>query len=121
MARRTFEIHSGQSPEDLRITIKDEESRTIVAHLKLDPTELWQLLRGGILRLEGECSDHLDRVGKTLVRTQVEVPGHALKGIEYIDRKSAGEEWARTAHPGWEEYSGYASRTGIQINLGKWV
>lgn len=125
MTTRTFALESGTSEDGLRLIISDETSCEVVAHVQLDPTQIFTLMKGGSIKVDGRMSDHLDRVGKTLVVEQVDVPREITDGINFRDRDAklhAGKVWAEGNHPGWDTYSPRHTNTAtVRVVLRKWV
>lgn len=122
MPERTFVVQSGSGPDGLRITIEDESSGQTVALLNLTPEQAYNLMRGSSMTLTGKQTDRLDRIGKRMVNEAMEVPGSLLLEVEYGERVSVGEEWARGIAPDWDVYEARRTNTGgVRVVVRKWV
>lgn len=124
MTTRLFRIESGANEDGLRIGVQDAASGETLAQVILNHEQLWAMLRGGSIRLEGRMTDHLDRVGKTMVNDMVEAPKGVVQAVGYDRdaRLEAAANWARTEHPGWDTYAPRHTNTGgVRVVLRKWV
>lgn len=124
MTIRLFRIESGANEDGLRLGVQDAASGEVLAQIELNHEELWSMLRGGSLRLEGRMTDHLERIGKTMVNDMVEVPKDVLRDVGYDseERLQAATYWARVTHPDWDAYQPRHTNTGgVRVVLRKWV
>lgn len=125
MTTRLFRIESGANEDGLRLGIQDAASGEVLAHVILNRDDLWSMLRGGSIRLEGRMTDHLDRIGKTMVNDMVEVPKDITNGLSFTDRDERAEaavNWARVTHPDWDTYQPrHTNTSGVRVVLRKWV
>jgi hypothetical protein len=114
-------IECGVNSDGIRVEIVDPLSSVTVAGFNLDPEQIWQMMRGGIIHAEGEISSVLDRVGKTMTHESIVVPTEAIAASTYKDREAAGERWARKNHPGWDSYSAHKNSSGgVRVIARKW-
>jgi hypothetical protein len=124
MPKATFEIETGANPDGLSFRVRDEPSGMTLASFRLDSNEIWQLLRGGHITIDGEVTSQFGRVGKTMISEVFAVPKDGLTDIDFSDRQAYGEAWAEAnlSGQGWEQFT--ASRTnsgGVKVVARKWV
>jgi hypothetical protein len=114
-------IECGVNQDGVRMEIVDPVSGITMAQFRLDADQIWQMLRGGIIRAEGDISSHLGRVGKTMTHRTIDVPAEVIGASTYADREAAGERWARRAESGWDSYSAHKNNSGgVKVIMRKW-
>lgn len=124
MAEREIRIETGNNSEGLRVYIRDGASDVMLAGFTLDPQQAWDFLRGGTVRTNAVMTNHLDRVGKTMVNESVMYTSEDLKAYDHNDQEAGAETMARADRPGWDEYDGRrrgGGVGGVQVVMRKWV
>lgn len=115
-------IETGSHTNGLSVRITDDKSGQTIASFQLDSAQVFDLVRGAMFDIEASITNHLDRIGKTMVTERVEVPADVLKGVHYSDRESYGERWAQYNHPGWASYDARRNNmAGVNVVMRKWV
>lgn len=117
-------IQSGSNQDGLRVTVIDEVSRTVLAEFKLTPGEVFELVKGGVVNVEGKIGNDLDRVGKLMLNDSVEVPRAITDPLTMNQeaRLMTGTDWARAGHPGWDTYSPrFTNRGTVIVTMRKWI
>lgn len=116
-------IQSGRSQESLQITVEDSISGQPLVNFTLDPDQIWQILGGGYVYLNGDiiAPKHMHRLGKTMVVDSVVYDRKALSASTYDQQLDDAEQLARADRPGWETYSPRRTNTGVvHVTLRRW-
>lgn len=114
-------VHSGRGTDGLTLTIEDETSGMVLARVRLDPGQMWQLLGGGYIHVDGEHTNHFDRVGKTMQNDTEVYTGQQLSASSYDQMVEDAEQAARADRPGWDSYNGRRNNSGgVVVVLRKW-
>lgn len=127
MTTRTFRVDSGAGEDGLRLGVQDAASGEMLAQIQLSPEDLWRLLKGGSIQIDGRSTDHLDRIGKRMMVDTVNVPRDITDTVSSRDRDREGRlkaavDWASVTHPNWDAYQAHHTNTGtVRIVLRKWV
>ena len=121
MSTRKMTVSSGRHENGLRLTIEDEASGMILAKVNLDADQAWKLMGGGYIHVDGEHTDHFDRIGKRMLVAQ-EVYTHQMLSASTRDTMvEDAEQSARADRPGWDTYTGRRNNTGgVTVVLRKW-
>jgi hypothetical protein len=122
MTTRKIQIDTGRSRDSLSVRIADETSGETLAAFRLDQEQFFTMTGGGSLHLDAAMTDHLDRVGKTMVVDSEEVEARDLRASTYDQRVNDAVELVRADRPGWDEYSGRrTNRASVLVTMRKWV
>jgi hypothetical protein len=114
-------IASGVNQDGVRVEIIDDVSSTRLAEFKLDPEQIWAILRGGVVNVEGEITKFPDRIGKRMFVESFVVPKEVLGRTFDRDAKiQLGHDYVKANYPGWDTYSARATSTGVTVVTRRW-
>lgn len=106
--------------EGLNVTIRDDDSRELLATFRLTGEQAWQLFGGATLHVDGSASPNLHRVGMQMVNDAVEYGFSAFPGYDRGEHLRLAEARAREDMPGWESYEPHATNYGVKVVVRRW-
>lgn len=123
MRKTKLVLETRRGTDRLSVRVVDEVSRTMIASFELKPEDMWAFLGGAYVEIDGEITDHFDRVGKTMVNESVIVTRDQLKASTHDQQEADALQLVRADRPGWDEYE--ARRRGggsgsIQVVMRRW-
>jgi hypothetical protein len=116
-------LETGRATDRLTIRVVDEISRTAIAAITLDPTQVWDMIGGAYVEADAEITEHFDRVGKVMKVDSVIYSSADLKASTYDQQLEDAEAMARADRPGWDVYSAHRQGGGygrVQVTLRRW-
>jgi hypothetical protein len=116
-------IESGQNQDGLNIRVEDTISGVTMVRFRLNPEQLWDMLKGGSVRLEGEIASQLDRIGKQMINDSIIYSRAELNGIPYAEQLECAERLARQTQPDWDTYSARrqgGGSSGVLVVMRRW-
>lgn len=124
MTTHQGQISSSRGGQDssLRIEIRDNASRELLAQFRLDPEQAWKLTGGATVYADVHVSPNLHRLGKQMVNDSVIYPVSSFdRSAEREEMLREAEERASADRPGWHTYSARATNTGgVQVIMRRW-
>ena len=123
MRKTKLTISSGRGNDWLRVTVEDEISGMAIVRFDLSPGDFWSFAGGAYLTIDGEITEHFDRVGKAMRTDRVVYTRDDLKSSTYDQQLNDAKAMARADRPGWDTYSaqrrggGYG---GVQVTMRRW-
>lgn len=120
MAKAKLRIEAGRG-ERLNVRVRDNLSGVCLASFELDPKQVWDLLGGGHVDVDGVHTDNFDRVGKQMETDGEEYGRETLRASTYDQMLNDAEQMARADRPGWDQYiSRRTNRGSVYVALRRW-
>ena len=123
MRKTRLVLETGRGTDLLSVRVEDEISGTTIVSFELKPEVMWSFLGGAYVKVDGEITEHFDRVGKVR-RTDSVIYTHAdLKACTYDQQLDDAEAMARADRPGWDVYSAHRRGGGygaVQVTMRRW-
>ena len=123
MRKTNLRLETGRATDCITVRVEDEISGTTIVSFTLDPEQTFALLGGTSQHIDGQITEHFDRVGKTMRVDSVVYTQQDLRASTYDQAEGDAEQLARADRPGWDTYSAHRRGGGygaVQVTMRRW-